>query len=123
MQKGLCRAETCIQETLKQQCECRACVPQLGNTGSVKSLICSLALLWLSKASLGLMPGPGNHAHPMPEHAAGYVRESFVPMGIPRAVGCLRAGRVRGCPEAGKLPPRGPSSVPLQFGRELHGGK
>lgn len=98
-------------------------MPQLGNTGSVKSLICSLALLWLSKASLGMKPTPGNHAHPMPEDAAGCVRERCVPMGIPRRVGRLRAGRVRGCPETGKLPPGGPSGVPLQFGRELHGGK
>lgn len=98
-------------------------MPQLGNTGSVKSLIFSLALLWLSKASLGMMPTPGNHAHPMPEDAAGYVREGCVPTGIPRGVCCLGAGRVRGCPKAVKLPPRGPSSVPLQFGRELHGGK
>lgn len=98
-------------------------MPQLGNTGSVKSLICSLALLWLSKASLGMMPTPVNHARPMPEDAAGCVREGCVSMGIPRGLGCLRAGRVRGCPGAEKLPPRGPSSVPLQFGRELHGGK
>lgn len=112
MQKGLCRAATCIQETLKQQCECRACVPQLGNTWEceVPNLLSGSAVAVQGKFGVDARPWKSCPSH---ARTCRGVREGKLrPHGHPEGSRLPQGRKGTGLPRSGEAAAQGAQQRP-----------